>query len=53
MGGNVSPIVIEQITLNVCFPNPIEIGEFVGPEIGITSFNTGIVSHVAGSCGSQ
>ena len=53
MGGNVSPIVIEQITLNVCFPNPIEIGEFVGPEIGIISFNTGIVSHVAGSCGSQ
>ena len=53
IGGNVSPIVIEQIALNVCFPSPIEIREFVGPEIGIISFNTVIVSHVAGSCGSQ
>jgi hypothetical protein len=53
MGGNVSPIVIEQITLNVRFSSPNEIREFVGPEIGIISFNTGIVSHLAGSCDSQ
>ena len=41
IGGYISPIVIEQITLNVCFPSPIEIREFVGPEIGIISLNAG------------